>query len=271
LDNVKILKTPWEKDFISLLKGAREHIQLASPFIKEHVASLILDNVRPEIKIDYLNSFKLANFHRGASDISALKLLSERDADIRNYHRLHAKVFIFDGEKTVVTSSNLTPGGLTHNYEYGLLIKDEKLSSRIARDFITIFNDRDSTGEITAEIIETASHILSSIPKTKGYRFVPEQKAIFKLAAEGQDKYEGGTQSIQSNLKGWEKDVFDILNELGNDVFMLKDVYEFEARLSKLHPENKFVKAKIRQQLQQLRDLGLVEFVERGVYRKLWS
>ncbi|MGD2080871.1 MAG: hypothetical protein PVJ36_07070 [Nitrospirota bacterium] len=51
----------------------------------------------------------------------------------------------------------------------------------------------------------------------------------------------------------------------------MKDVYEHEERLSKLHPENKFVKAKIRQQLQQLRDLGLIEFLERGVYRKLWE
>jgi len=31
------------------------------------------------------------------------------------------------------------------------------------------------------------------------------------------------------------------------------------------------VEAKIRQQLQELRDLGLIEFIDRGVYRKLWK
>jgi type II restriction enzyme len=45
----------------------------------------------------------------------------------------------------------------------------------------------------------------------------------------------------------------------------LKDV------LSGKHPDNRNIKDKIRQQLQYLRDLGLIEFKERGVYRKLWK
>ena len=34
-----------------------------------------------------------------------------------------------------------------------------------------------------------------------------------------------------------------------------------------LHPDNRHVRDKIRQQLQVLRDLGLVEFLGRGRYR----
>ena len=36
---------------------------------------------------------------------------------------------------------------------------------------------------------------------------------------------------------------------------------------SELHPENNHVKPKIRQQLQVLRDAGVLEFVSRGKYR----
>ncbi|WP_297015837.1 hypothetical protein [uncultured Dialister sp.] len=45
-------------------------------------------------------------------------------------------------------------------------------------------------------------------------------------------------------------------------------MYRFEERLQILHPDNHTIRAKIRQQLQLLRDRGLLEFVSPGVYRK---
>jgi len=72
-------------------------------------------------------------------------------------------------------------------------------------------------------------------------------------------------------LSGWELDVFNCLKSIENDVFSLSDVYAFEDTLGELHPNNFNIKAKIRQQLQYLRNLGLIEFKERGVYRKLWK
>ena len=47
----------------------------------------------------------------------------------------------------------------------------------------------------------------------------------------------------------------------------LEDMYAFEQDLSVIHPENKNIKPKIRQQLQFLRDKGYLEFVEAGKYR----
>jgi hypothetical protein len=43
-------------------------------------------------------------------------------------------------------------------------------------------------------------------------------------------------------------------------------VYAFAAQLQELHPDNRHVREKIRQQLQVLRDLGFVEFLGRGRY-----
>jgi hypothetical protein len=51
--------------------------------------------------------------------------------------------------------------------------------------------------------------------------------------------------------------------------FTLADVYAFEEQLSVRYPGNRNVRAKIRQQLQQLRDAGWLAFEGRGVYRKL--
>lgn len=46
-------------------------------------------------------------------------------------------------------------------------------------------------------------------------------------------------------------------------------MYHFEEMLAEKHPLNHHIKAKIRQQLQVLRDKGIIEFNGHGTYSKL--
>src|SRR3989338_8062663 len=69
------------------------------------------------------------------------------------------------------------------------------------------------------------------------------------------------------SLRGWTSDVLKCVEDLPEDKFTLKDVYKFKDYLEELHPENKRVEAKIRQQLQILRDNHILKFVSRGNYR----
>lgn len=70
--------------------------------------------------------------------------------------------------------------------------------------------------------------------------------------------------------RGWLFDVLNCVNLISEDVFSLKDIYRFERLLKDIHPENNNIKDKIRQQLQFLRDRGIIEFIDnRGHYRKL--
>jgi len=67
--------------------------------------------------------------------------------------------------------------------------------------------------------------------------------------------------------RGWTADVLRCIRELGNRSFTLKEVYKsYEQELQKLHPENKNVQAKIRQQLQVLRDRNKIRFIGKGCY-----
>lgn len=68
--------------------------------------------------------------------------------------------------------------------------------------------------------------------------------------------------------RGWLLDVLRCVERLGKREFTLDEVYTFEKHLGELHPQNSHIKAKIRQQLQLLRDKGFVEFSksERGCY-----
>ena len=67
--------------------------------------------------------------------------------------------------------------------------------------------------------------------------------------------------------RGWALDVMRCIERLGKPEFTLADIYGFEGALAKLHPSNRHIRAKIRQQLQVLRDAGYLEFSSRGEYR----
>ncbi len=72
---------------------------------------------------------------------------------------------------------------------------------------------------------------------------------------------------LQPQQRGWTLDVLRVVRALGKAEFSLSDVYEAEDQVANLHPANKHVRDKIRQQLQVLRDLSLLEFVGSGRYR----
>lgn len=72
-----------------------------------------------------------------------------------------------------------------------------------------------------------------------------------------------------NEAKGWILDVMRCVDEIKTDEFKLDDVYNFENRLKLKYPNNNFIKDKIRQQLQMLRDKGFIIFVGRGKYKKI--
>src|SRR3984893_10644549 len=74
-------------------------------------------------------------------------------------------------------------------------------------------------------------------------------------------------EKLEVEKRGWTLDVLEVVRSLGRAEFNLHDVYSLAATLAKLHPHNAHVHDKIRQQLQVLRDLGLLNFLGRGSYR----
>lgn len=267
---LKVIKSPWEEIFVGLLREARINIYLASPFIKQQTAQLIVENSSHEIDFRYINSFKLSNFHRGASDLDALKILGAHKIKQKNIHNLHAKFFIFD-DTAIITSGNLTPGGLKNNLEYGLLVKGDTVGE-IKSDYLNFF-DNPEYPEITLDVIKKAEEILRAVPKEKQKKIKIDEKALFEEILNDEnieEKFDGGIDSIKANLTSWKKDVFECLLKLDNDVFFISEVYSFEKELQRLHPDNRNIEPKIRQQLQYLRNIGLIEFIRPGLYKKLW-
>ncbi len=110
--------------------------------------------------------------------------------------------------------------------------------------------------------------LLDSIPETGKIFFVRNKivKPKNKVLSEWQ-KTLFLREEKEISAKGWLLDIMRCVDKLNKKEFVLDDIYKFEGELNKLHPDNKHIKDKIRQQLQFLRDKGYLFFVGSGKYK----
>jgi len=109
--------------------------------------------------------------------------------------------------------------------------------------------------------------LFSKIPKAGQIFYIENGKELDKKdVLEKWQKTVFLKQVKKPDAKGWILDIMNCIDSLNKKDFSLEDMYAFEQDLSVIHPENKNIKPKIRQQLQFLRDKGYLEFVEVGKY-----
>ena len=109
--------------------------------------------------------------------------------------------------------------------------------------------------------------LIDRVPKAGRIELVTNRIAVPKYAV--LDRW-AKTQFLRGKslaTKGWVLDVLNCVEKIGAAEFTLAEVYAFENYLGELHPENNNVRPKIRQQLQVLRNAGVLEFLGRGQYR----
>jgi type II restriction enzyme len=114
--------------------------------------------------------------------------------------------------------------------------------------------------------------LLNEIPKEgKLWLIHPGGVVPKKLVREQYSKF-NFMQEMESDNRGWLASVLSCIEKLNlkrGQNFTLVKMYEFEKYLSKQWPKNRHIKAKIRQQLQILRDKGVIKFLGHGKYRLL--
>lgn len=110
--------------------------------------------------------------------------------------------------------------------------------------------------------------LLQKIPQAGKIFLVRQEKIVpkEKILAEW-EKTLFLREEKEISARGWLLDVMRCVEKIEKREFTLDDVYRFENQLNMLHPDNKHIKDKIRQQLQVLRDKGYLDFVSRGYYR----
>ncbi len=263
---MKILTTPWKNDLLELVSQSKKSIKITSPFVKENICREVLSAKQKNVNFELITSFKLNSIHTGSLDLLAIENIINQNGTVKNHPKLHSKIYLFDDEKVIITSGNLTTGGLIKNYEYGIYTDNNFVVSQVVADFRLISNN-EITGLVKKSDIDKVKIILSKIPKSESIKL---PKFELETPEEKYDIIALPEKSITSSLSGWKLEVFNCLLKIPNSDFELTDLDKFIPMLKQRYPENNNIKAKIRQQLQYLRDIGLVEFNGNATYRKLW-
>lgn len=264
---MRVITTPWKDTFLELVSKSKKSIKITSPFVKETICNELLSAKKSTSKIELITSFKLGTIHSGSLDINAIESIINSNGIVKNFSRLHSKIYLFDEREVIISSGNLTNGGLVNNYEYGIYSNDKSFVSKVVSDFNSLSNN-ENTGRILIKHLLEANRILSKLPKVQNEMI---SNINFDIPEEKNDVLFISNEKISSSLKGWKLEIFNCINSISNDFFSLADVYQFESHLKTKYPKNNEIAPKIRQQLQNLRDIGLIEFLGNGTYKKLWK
>jgi hypothetical protein len=140
MQSLKLLRNNWKTDLSSLFGGAKHDLLVTSPFVSRDGTDFLFrqmaDSVRSNIRFRLITNLSPQNVCQGSTDPEALRALAAqiRLSSVTHLPRLHAKVYIADTRRAIITSGNLTAGGLGRNYEYGVLTTDPRTVARVRED-----------------------------------------------------------------------------------------------------------------------------------------
>jgi hypothetical protein len=262
-----IITTPTETWIREAISTCRSQFLVSSPFVT-NIFCEIVSTLPRTVERTLLTRTDIRDFAVGASDLEALYTLAGMGTNVLSAPRLHAKVYIVDSSHALVTSANATSAGLRSNRECGLSVEDPRIIRQLSDQLLSGFGQPDGVSKWTAALLaglrKPTAAMKDVLPPIPPSQVMEPNLAKVKLAAIADE------ERLLSSLSGWKKLVLKEIIRLPRDDFNLDAVYAAcRPAAAKEYPTNRFVDDKIRQQLQYLRDIGLVEFLGNGVYRRL--
>lgn len=200
---LELLPSPWAASFYDLVRIAQEDLLVASPYLGHEPLEKIVDIVvgkRPnKVHVEVLTNLAVDNLLTGSTDIGALVHLTQAitDSTVTYLPSLHAKVYIADTKTAIVTSGNLTHGGLAGNQEYGVLLRDPALVCRVRGD-LTRYASLGNTVSLS-----TLMALAQATQELKAVRQKADQSIKAKLRTEFEQQVEGATfELLKARARG---------------------------------------------------------------------
>lgn len=107
---------------------------------------------------------------------------------------------------------------------------------------------------------------IGSIPTDGRIYYVREGAVVEKDAVSSQWNKTAFLDQIDIYSRAWLVSVMTCVRSMNKRDFKLEELYDFVPKLQEQYPKNRHVKAKIRQQLQVLRDKSWLTFHGHGAY-----
>lgn len=143
---MKTLQKGWHHSLNEVFQSVDKELVVSSPYISNVGAKFLIDNTSNYFKengiLKFVSDLSPKNIYQGSTDPNSFKLLFDTINSVQLFHlpRLHAKVYVSDNNKAIITSGNLTAGGLYNNFEYGIFTDDESNINFIKSDLLNYGN-----------------------------------------------------------------------------------------------------------------------------------
>ncbi|WP_408097364.1 phospholipase D-like domain-containing protein [Peredibacter sp. HCB2-198] len=109
---------------ITELIKCSHQVRIICPFISMERAKWLATFVTEERSVEVITEVTLRGIATGVQLPSVLNFMIEKGIKVSYIEgNLHAKVFIFDGSRILISSANLTNNGLENNFEVGVLFE----------------------------------------------------------------------------------------------------------------------------------------------------
>jgi hypothetical protein len=130
---MKLILGPWEGFFKETLIKASK-LRIMSPSFSMVTIQIlqergIIENTR------LITRYSLYDFFVKLSDLAALKLALHCKMKVVGLRNIHAKFYLFDDDRAIITSANFTYGGLSRNHECGMFIDDRTIVTQLSDHF----------------------------------------------------------------------------------------------------------------------------------------
>jgi hypothetical protein len=259
---VDIIKNPFQENLLEQTKLSTSNVILCAPYVKQDLITKILINKPYKTTLSLITKISLANFASKASDIEAIEKVITTNNKAFNKSDLHAKIYSFDDRKAIITSGNLSYSGTVSNFEYGVGVDNQELIKEIHRDLNEIIENSD-TSTITMQTLHDMKKLIMDFKIQNNVIFVNGEDGAITTSLVDKIK-------DNSTLTQWQKNLLNLILNIKTQTFELSDLYQLKTLLQTYYPNNNTIESSIRRNLQELRDLGLIQFYGNGKYRKLW-
>lgn len=268
---------------ISVLSSTIEQskdIRFAVAFVSQKGLSEIESSIKKALQAGAYIEF-LVGLDPGATEPKAIETLYQLSqgspnvalycyASVEASAIYHPKMYLMRSESTVaaiIGSSNLTEGGLKKNIEVNIVLQ-ASIRDEIVSDIYAAYNRLKFHPQrvIPDEEFLALYSRLCNIEKRRRKEAVDELQRGLKNDFVKKASSLRRPQPTKRDLIGWLELVYDVLPE---GEFTNQQVYQHEEEFRRYYPENLNIRAKIRQKLQELRDMGFLQHVGTARWRKV--
>lgn len=267
MSDLQIVTTPTRDWLAKHAKACTARMLVGSPYVNNAIIELT-DMAGEEVARTLVTRTDLRDFAVGSSNLDTLCTLANKGVLVRSLDDLHAKMYIFDDSVALVTSANATRSGMRDNLECGLGTEDKQIVKQLARSLLCGLGADEPPQSMASAELEALYGPLEAIkvsfpePPPKKGRKTLEHSAGPEFSIPDRER-------LLKKFSGWKRLTLEGVFEMPEEGFRLSDLVAVCGhRAAQQYPNNRHVPDKLRQQLQLLKAIGLVEFVKPGHYRR---